>query len=61
MKKRMRVFIEPAKFDAVAFDAFMQEAEELGLAKFENGEIIYKAENGTKLQEIMDKHMLNQA
>ncbi|MBQ8220925.1 MAG: hypothetical protein IJZ31_06940 [Bacteroidaceae bacterium] len=58
MEKRSRAVIDPAKFDAVAFEAFMQEVEELGLARFENGEIIYEEENGVKLQEIMDKHML---
>lgn len=58
MEKRYRVVIDPAKFNAVAFEAFMQEVEELGLARFENGEIIYEEENGVKLQEIMDKHML---
>lgn len=56
MEIRKKAVINPIKFDAIAFDAFMQEIEELKLAKFENGEIVFEEENQPQIQMIMNKY-----
>lgn len=56
MEKRKKAYIDPVKFDAFAFEEFMQEAENLHLARFENGEMIYEEENETTLQMVMNKY-----
>ena len=51
--------IDPRTFNPYKFESFLEEVEQLGLAKFENGELIFESENSEKVQEIMDKHILN--
>lgn len=59
MKKKMKMMIDPRTFNPYKFESFLEEVEQLGLAKFENGELIFESENSEKVQEIMDKHILN--
>lgn len=51
--------IDPRTFNPYKFESFLEEVGKLGLAKFENGELIFEYENSEKVQEIMDKHMLH--
>lgn len=59
MKRKMKIMIDPRTFNPYKFESFLEEVGKLGLAKFENGELIFEYENSEKVQEIMDKHMLH--